>query len=63
MKSRVSVLLAEKRIAKKELERRLGIAHSSVWRWTSDEGIAKLPLSKLKQLADAIGCEVDDLYE
>lgn len=63
LRSRVNVLLAERRMSKRELERRLGIAHSSAWRWTSDEGIAKLPLTKLQRLANAIGCEVEDLYE
>lgn len=63
MKSKVNVLLAERRMTKSELERKLDLAHSSIWRWTSDEGIAKLTIEKLHRLAAAIGCEVDDLYE
>lgn len=63
MRSRVNVLLAERRMTKREVERHLGIAHSSLWRWTTDEGIAQLPLAKLKRLAEAIGCDVEDLYE
>lgn len=63
MRSRVNVLLAERRMQKRELEKRLGLAHSSVWRWTTDEGIASLPISKLQRLADAIGCQMSELYE
>ena len=63
MKSRVNVVLAERRITKRELERRLGLSHSVVWRWTTDEGISSLPLHKLKRMADAIGCDVSELYE
>lgn len=63
MRSRVNVLLAERRMTKRELERRLGISHSALWGWTTDEGIARLPLAKLRLLAEAIGCRVEDLYE
>jgi DNA-binding Xre family transcriptional regulator len=63
MRSKVNVLLAERRMTKRELERRLGISHSTAWHWTTDEGIGTLPITKLQRLADAIGCEVSDLYE
>lgn len=63
MRSRVNVLLAERRMTKRELERRLGISHSTAWHWTTDEGIERLPIWKLRRLAEAIGCEVDDLFD
>ena len=63
MRSRLKVVLAERRLRQKEVARRLGVDKSSVWRWTTDEGIAQVSLGTLASLARAVGCEVEDLYE
>lgn len=63
MRSRLKVVLAERRLRQKEVARRLGVDKSSVWRWTTDEGIAQASLGTLASLARAVGCEVEDLYE
>lgn len=63
LRSRVNVVLAERRMTKRQLEKKLGISHSTLWRWTTDEGIRTLSLAKLELLANALGCDAKDLFE
>lgn len=63
MKSKLNVVLAERRVTKRELARRLGVRPETVWRWSTDDGIGNVPLERLARIAEALGCGVADLYE
>ena len=63
MKSRINVLLAEKRVTKRELARQLGVHEMTVSRWSKDDGIGSMSLRELERVAETIGCEAKDLFE
>ena len=63
MKSRLKVVLAEKRITQRELARELKVSKDTVWRWTTDKGITRVPFGRAVSIAKALGCQLTDLYE
>ena len=63
IRSNVNVMLAKRRMTKRELSERLGISRSTLWEWTTDDGIAQLSLAKLSRLAQVLCCNIKDLYE
>jgi len=63
MKSLLNVRLAEARMTKREVARRTGLSHATLWNYSRDERIGLAPLRNLLSVAHAIGCEVTDLYE
>lgn len=64
MKSLLNVRLAERRMTKRELERLTGIKRTSLWHYSQDgDGIGRARLGALARIAEAIGCDVKDLFE
>lgn len=58
MRERIEKIMEDKGVNKRELARRLGILPQNVNVALSSEN-----LSKLKQIADAIGCDVSDFFD
>ena len=63
MKSRIHIILAERRMERKELLQGLDMGRTKLWRICTDDGIAKAKLSDLVAIANALGCKVTDLFE
>lgn len=63
MKSMLNVRLAEKRMTKTQLMRDTGMSKDVLWRMTRDDAIGNVALWRLVRVADALGCEVTDLFE
>ena len=63
MKSRLNVLLAERRMTKRQLEQALGVSKGTVYLWSTDRGIERTTLRSLSRVADALGCRISDLFE
>lgn len=63
MRSRLRVVLADRRVTNRELARRLGVSENTVCRWGSDEGIGQASLAALERVASALGCEARELFE
>ena len=57
--NRIHQVLNEKSMKQIELAEALGVTKSSVSQWCSNT--VQPPLSKLNEIADAIGCDVTDL--
>lgn len=57
--NRIYQVLNEKSMKQIELAEALGVTKSSVSQWCSNT--VQPPLSKLNEIADAIGCDVTDL--
>ncbi len=57
--NRIHQVLKEKGMKQIQLAESLGVAKSSVSQWCSN--LVQPPLSKLNDIADAIGCDVTDL--
>ena len=63
IRSRLNVVLAARRITKRELCERAGLSRSTVYYWSTDRGIAGASLCRLLDAAVALGCGVSDLFE
>ena len=63
MKSRINVLLAERRITKRSVAEKLGMREETIWRWSTDWGIGGMRLSAAEKLAGVLRCKVKDLFE
>ena len=63
MKSRLNVILAERHMTKRQLERNLGVSKGTIYLWSTDKGIERITLRNLSRLAEALGCHVTDLFE
>ena len=63
MRSRLNVVLAERRMSKARLCELMGVSHTTVWRWSTDEHVGEMTVSTLARLADVIGCEPCELFE
>ena len=63
MRSRVKVVLAERRRKAFEVASALGVARDTVYLWCTDKGIGGLRLRDAERLARELGCRVSDLYE
>ena len=63
IRSRVNLEIVRCHASKKDVERDLGISHDTLWRWSTDKGIASASIGKLERLADYLGCNVKDLFE
>lgn len=63
MKSRLNVVLAERRMTKRQVCEAMGLSKATVYLWSTDEGIRSVTLGKLARLASFLGCKVSDLYE
>lgn len=63
MKSRLNVLLAERRMTKRQLEQALGVSKGTIYLWSTDRGIERTTLRSLSRVADALGCRISDLFE
>lgn len=61
MKSRIGELIEEKGYMKKHIAKQLGITPNQLSNWIHDNNYP--PLKKAFNLADLLGCKVDDLYE
>jgi putative transcriptional regulator len=57
--NRILQVLKEKGIKQIQLAETLGVAKSSVSQWCSNT--VQPPISKLSEIADAIGCDITDL--
>ncbi len=57
--NRILQVLKEKGIKQIQLAETLGVAKSSVSQWCSNT--VQPPISKLNEIADAIGCDITDL--
>jgi len=57
--NRIHQVLLEKGIKQIQLAETLGVAKSSVSQWCSNT--VQPPISKLNEIADAIGCDITDL--
>lgn len=57
--NRIYQVLLEKGIKQIQLAETLGVAKSSVSQWCSNT--VQPPISKLNEIADAIGCDITDL--
>lgn len=63
MRSLVKVRLAERRMTQRQLCEAAGVSKDTMWRMTTDEGIGRVTLARLVRVADALGCDVTDLYD
>ena len=63
MRSRLNVVLAEKRVTKTALARELCVHRQSVHVWCTDKGMAGLTVGKLCRVARALGCDPRELFE
>jgi putative transcriptional regulator len=57
--NRIQEVLDEKGMKQIELAEALGVSRSSVSQWVS--GKIDIPISKLKAISDAIGCDIREL--
>lgn len=62
MRSLLNVRLAEARMTKKELSELTGYGRTSVWKWSTDEGIRAMSIGTAEVVARAIGCRARDLF-
>ena len=62
MKSRINVLLAERRITKRSVAEKLGLREETIWRWSTDWGVGGMRLASAERLANVLGCKVKDLF-
>ena len=63
MRSRLNVVLAERRVTKTALARELRVHRPSVHVWSTDKGMAGLTVGTLCRVARALGCDPRDLFE
>ena len=63
MRSRLNVVLAEKRVTKTALARELCVHRQSVHVWSTDKGMAGLTVGKLCRVARALGCDPREVFE
>ena len=63
MKSRLSVVLAERRMKQSELAPLVGVRRQAVCIWCTDKGMAGLTVEKLCRLAQVLGCDPRELFE
>lgn len=63
MKSRLNIILAEKRMTKKELAQLSGYSRPTISRWSTDEGVGQMSVRQLHELAAIIGCSPKDIFE
>ena len=59
MRSLVKARLSEMRMSQKELARRVGVSKDTVWRWTTDGGMAGMTLRRAADVAGVLGCEIE----
>lgn len=62
MRSRLNVLLAERRMSKKRLGEVSGVSRTTLWSMSGD-GIGNVTLGKAASVASALGVKVDELFE
>lgn len=62
MRSLLKARLAEAGMTQKKLAQAVGVSAFTVNRWAND-GIGHMTIEKLCAIADAIGCEPEDIYE
>lgn len=63
MRSRLNVVLAEKRVTKTALARELRVHRQVVYVWSTDKGMVGLTVGKLCRVAQALGCDPRELFE
>ncbi len=63
MKSRLEVVLADRRMKKGELAKSMGVSRQAVSHWVSDRGMSTMTLDKLCRLAEVLGCDPRGLFE
>lgn len=63
MKSNVRELMEKKGITLRALEDRTGLNHVTILRARDDEKIEGCQLKTLRKIAEALGCQVKDLFE
>ena len=62
VRSLLNVRLAERGMTKKELAQRLGVTPATVWRWSTDSGMAAASLDTLSMVAAVVGCPTSELF-
>jgi len=63
MKSRLEVVLADRRMKKGELAKSMGVSRQTVSSWVSDRGMSTMTVGRLCRLAEVLGCDPRDLFE
>lgn len=63
MRSLIKPRLAEARMTALSLSRELGVHRNTVGSWCKDRGVAAMTLARASEVARALGCRVDDLFE
>ena len=63
MKSRLEVVLADRRMKKGELAKSMGVSRQAVSHWVSDRGMSTMTVGRLCRLAEVLGCDPRELFE
>ena len=62
MESRLNVILAKKKMTKKQLGDLTGYGRTTLWKISTDKGIENTNMQKLKRIAEALNCQIKDLF-
>ncbi len=52
-----------RRISNRDIARHFDVNEATVWRWRRGEGFAGMPLSRALDIANWLGCTIEDLIE
>ena len=63
MRSRLSAVLADRKVNKSELARRLDVSPCTVSAWCRDDGVGRMSVRTLCAIARAVGCDPRELFE
>lgn len=63
VRSRLKDVLKERHMTQRDLQHAMDVSKNVIWRMTTDGGISRVPLERVIQAADVLGCEPGDLYE
>lgn len=63
MRSRLKVVLSQRRMKACELADALGVHRETVYKWCTDKGVESMSLGTAKRVAAILGCRVSDIFE